>query len=484
MSLSASVTSFLPELESLIAEVMDEWKVPGLAIAVVQDGTPVLLKGYGLRDIEAGLKVTPDTQFQIASLSKSFTATGLAVLVDEGHLDWTQPVRKYLPEFQLQDPVATERLTVRDLLCHHSGLPRHDWLWLPGDRSSGQILAAMRHVALSDDIRNRFQYCNLGYVVASLLAERLSGQAWADFTRTRLTDKLAMTLSFTAGDLAAATDNSIAYEQEGDAHRRLKPWPVAATAAGGLNTSVASLANWLRFHMGKGEFEGQRLLSAAQVRELQTPRVHVGGSGFAEVGDIHYGLGFRTHWYRGERVVWHGGGWNGTFAMQRMLPDRGVGVAVLTNSNGAPEILTNYIFDRVCGLEPVPWIDRLRELRRKAIAQYEADQEARKAVPRSTTRPSHALTNYAGDYDHPGYGRITITLADSTLHWAFRGMSEPLTHRQDDTFELPERPESPGGLLPGRLAVSFSANDDGNIASLAVPFDPAVNAIVFTRTHR
>jgi hypothetical protein len=219
------------------------------------------------------------------------------------------------------------------------------------------------------------------------------------------------------------------------------------------------------------------------IQALQTPRVHVSASEFAEVSDIHYGLGFRTHRYRGERVVWHGGGWNGTFAMMRMLPELGVGVAVLSNSNAAPEVLTNYVFDRVCAMEPIPWLDRLRERRRQAIAQYEVDQQARKAVSRPTTQPSHDLANYAGDYDHPGYGRITITQSGDALRWAFRGMSELLVHRQDDTFELPEKPESPGELLPGRLAVSFATDGDGTIESLAVPFEPLVLGIVFSRAH-
>src|SRR6266700_1298338 len=148
---SESISPFIPALEGLVAETMDEWKVPGLAVAVVQDGEVALLRAYGLRDVEAGLRATTDTQFQIASVTKSFTATGLALLVDEGRMDWNKPVRDYIPEFRLHDAVATDRITVRDLLCHHSGLPRHDWIWLPGDRSPPQMLAAMRHLEPSAD---------------------------------------------------------------------------------------------------------------------------------------------------------------------------------------------------------------------------------------------------------------------------------------------------------------------------------------------
>src|SRR6516164_1525146 len=148
------IAAFAPELERLITEAMDEWKVPGLAVAVVQNGEVALLSAYGLRDVEAGLKATTDTQFTICSITKSFTATGLALLMDERRLDWKKPVRDYIPEFRLHDAVATDRVTVRDLLCHHSGLPRHDWIHMPGDLSAAQMLAAMRYLEPSDDIRS------------------------------------------------------------------------------------------------------------------------------------------------------------------------------------------------------------------------------------------------------------------------------------------------------------------------------------------
>jgi CubicO group peptidase (beta-lactamase class C family) len=477
---SESIAAFIPALELLITEAMDEWKIPGLAIAVVQNGEVALVRAYGLRDVEAGLKVTTDTQFLIGSVTKSFTSTGLALLMDERRLDWKKPVRDYIPEFRLHDAVATDRITVRDLLCHHSGLPRHDWIWMPGDLSPAQMLAAMRYLEPSDDIRSTFQYLNLGYLVASMVTERVSGQSWTEFTRVRLTDKLHMNVTFTVEDLAAAADAAVPYAMDGDTRLRSKLWPIPATAAGGINTSIASFANWLRLHLDKGEFEGQRLLSPTLIQQLQTPRVHEAAPAFAEYSDMHCGLGFRLHSYRGERVVLHGGGWIGWGTRMAMLPDRGVGVAVFTNRNpsAVPEILANYVFDRVSGKEPIPWLDRYRELRRKALVQLHVDRQARRATRRPNTRPSHDLADYAGDYDHPGYGRIIITHAEGKLNWAYRGMSEPLAHRHYDTFELPEAPDR---LLPDRLAISFSTDREGNIASLAAPFEPLVKEIVFTR---
>jgi CubicO group peptidase (beta-lactamase class C family) len=477
---NAPIVDFMSEIDALVADSMSEWKIPGLALAVVQNGTIALLKAYGCRDIEAGLPTTTDTHFMICSITKSFTSTGLAMLVDERRLDWKKPVRDYIPEFRLHDPVATDRITVSDLLCHHSGLPRHDWIHLPGDLSPTQMLAAMRYLEPSEDIRSTFQYQNLCYLVAGMVAERVSGQTWTEFTRARLTDKLRMTVTFTAEELAASADAAAPYSMDGDTRLRANLYPIRTIPAGGINTSVASLANWLRFHLDKGTFEGQRLLSPTLIQELQTPRVYVAAAEFAEFGAVHYGLGFGSQSYRGERVVSHGGGWIGWSTLLTLLPDRGLGVAVFTNrgDNPVPGILANYVFDRACGKEVVPWLDRYRERRHKALAQRDMDRQAHKAVQRPDTRPSHPLADYVGDYDHPGYGRMSITSTGHELQWTYRGMSAPLAHRHYDTFELPEAPER---LLPDRLAISFFTDREGNITSLSAPFEPLVKDIVFAR---
>jgi CubicO group peptidase (beta-lactamase class C family) len=162
----AQIASYIPELDRLAADVMADWRVPGAALAVVRDDKLVLARAYGQRDVEANLPVTPATQFAICSITKSFTATAIALLHDEGRLDWAKPVRDYIPEFRLNDPVATERVTVLDLLCHRTGLPRHDWVHEPGDLAPADMLGLMRHLELSRDIRSAFQYNNLCYNVA------------------------------------------------------------------------------------------------------------------------------------------------------------------------------------------------------------------------------------------------------------------------------------------------------------------------------
>ncbi|HVQ66436.1 MAG TPA: serine hydrolase, partial [Bradyrhizobium sp.] len=476
----APILEFVPELDRLAADAMADWKVPGAALAVVQDGKVALAKAYGQRDVEANLPVTTGTQFLIRSITKSFTATGMALLHNEGRLDWTKPVRDYMPEFRLHDAVATERVTVRDLLCHQSGLPRHDWVHFPGDRMAVEMLGLMRHLELSRDIRAAWQYNNLCYNVAGLLIERLSGQSYQAFIRARLTDRLGMTVSFTLDDLEAAPDAAKPYMMHEDTRLPAMRLPIRTMAGGAINTSVADLASWMRLHLGKGEFDGERLLPAALIGELHAPRVYNTVPGFAEFGEAHYGLGFQSLSYRGDRIVSHGGGWPGWGTLMTLVPDFGIGVAVFTNRSPSevPQTLTWYVIDRLRGREPIEWRERFRKRREEMIAQTEVDKKAREKAQHPNTLPGHDLAAYAGDYENPAYGVMSTKEQGGALHWSWRGMFATMGHRHFETFELPEVPDR---LLPDRLAITFSTDREGDIVSLSAPLEPMVKDIVFMR---
>ena len=481
------MTALVPDkLDQLIQEAMEEWQIPGLSLAVVRDGEPDHLKAFGLRDVEAGLPTTTDTQFILCSITKSFTALGLAMLVDDGLLDWTRPVRDYLPDFRLHDAIATDRVTVQDLLCHRSGLPRHDWLWMPGDISRQEMFAALRYIEPSKDIRSDFQYCNLGYVAAGMVTERISGQSWEDFTHDRIMKPLGMIhTGFSHQDLERAPDSARPYvledlEKPGSyVRRRAVLWPIKDTPAGGINAAASDMARYMRLYLTDGCVDGTRLVSSASLRQLQTPRVHTGKSEYSEIGETHYGLGLASHHYRGERIVSHSGGWIGWSTLMTLMPDRACGVTVLTNRAGNPvvDIVTNAVLDHLCGRDQVPWIDRFREQRRAFMAQRPIDH-ATKSKGRRSNAPARSLDEYVGDYAHPGYGRIVIEPMQDRLQCKYRGMSGGMNHRHYDTFELDEQPAT---LWPDNLAITFLYDREGRIDRLSAPFEPQVPDIVFRR---
>ena len=215
-----------------------------------------------------------------------------------------------------------------------------------------EMMTALRHLEPARDIRTAFQYNNLAYNAAGLVVERISGQSYAQFVRTRLTDKLHMPVGFSAQEHAASADAAVPYLVErDDQRRRSKFFPITTTAAGAIVTSVAALANWMKFLLAEGEFEGERLLSSQLVREMQAPRVHKSAPEFEEFGHGHYGLGFRSSTYRGERIVGHSGGWLGWSTLMRLVPERKLGIAVFTNTgaNPLPSILTSRVHDHLAG---------------------------------------------------------------------------------------------------------------------------------------
>jgi hypothetical protein len=338
----------------------------------------------------------------------------------------------------------------------------------------------MQHLELSRDIRAAWQYNNLCYNVAGLLIERVSGQSYQAFTRERLTDRLGMTVSFTLDELEASANAARPYMMHEDTRLPAIRLPIQTMAAGAINTSVADIANWMRLHLGKGEFEGERLVPAALINELHAPRVYNTSPGDAEFGEAHYGLGVQSNSYRGDRLVFHGGGWTGWGTLMTLVPDFGIGVAVFTNRSPSevPAMLTWYILDRLRGREPVGWRERGRKRRNEFLAHLQVDKEARAKARHKDARPAHELAAYAGDYEHLAYGVMSIKEQSGALRWFWRGMFAIMAHRHYETFELPEAPDR---LLPDQLAVTFLTDRDGNIVSLSAPLEPMVKDIVFVR---
>ena len=205
----------MESIEEFVTGQLAAWEVPGCAIAAVKDGTVVLASGWGKRDLAADLPVTPDTLFAIGSTTKAFTVSTVGALVADGLLDWDRPLRDYLPDLRLHDPVVTDRVTIADLLSHRSGLPRHDLAWLGHpDLPRAELVRRLRFLPLSADLRQTFQYCNLGYTLAGHAVDVLSATPWEDYLRSRLLTPLGMGRSnLSVADMTADADHACAYER-------------------------------------------------------------------------------------------------------------------------------------------------------------------------------------------------------------------------------------------------------------------------------
>ncbi|HSM56932.1 MAG TPA: serine hydrolase domain-containing protein, partial [Candidatus Sulfomarinibacteraceae bacterium] len=170
--------SHFAEFDNYVEAAMASWHCPGVAVSIVRGDEVLHQSAYGLRDVEAQLSLTEDTRFPMASVTKSFTAMSVALLVDEGKLEWDKPVREYMPEFILDDDYVTQHVTVRDMLSHRTGLPRHDFAAWRLDVPRAEFIRRMRHFKFNASFREKFQYNNLMYVAAAYLVEKIAEQRW------------------------------------------------------------------------------------------------------------------------------------------------------------------------------------------------------------------------------------------------------------------------------------------------------------------
>ena len=465
-----------------VAGQLAAWEVPGCAIAAVRDHDVILATGHGQRDLEAELPVTPDTLFAIGSTTKAFTAATVGALVDDGLLEWERPLRDYLPELRLHDPVVTDRLSVIDLLSHRSGLPRHDLAWLghPG-RSRAELVRRLRFLPLSRDLRQEFHYCNLGYLVAGHVVEVLSGTPWEDYLRTRLLAPLGMGRSnLSADDMSADPDHATAYERRQGVVVPVPQRPVTAMApAGAVNSCAADMARWLLAQLGGGQVDGQAVMSPGTVARQHTPHMLMPENRTFPASTRHaYGLGWMIGRYRDHRLAEHGGGIDGFLTECMLLPDDGIGVAVMTNtsSSAMAPVVAYRVLDELLGLEPLDWYSSFKARFDAATAGIREARGARRVV-REAPLP-RPLGAYAGEYEHPGYGTLAITVEGDTLRPSFGTMDLSLAHRHYETFDLEWHELGDPSHV---FALMFLSDPDGDITALTVPFEPSVEPLRFER---
>ncbi|TAL18365.1 MAG: serine hydrolase [Frankiales bacterium] len=460
----------------------ERFAVPGCALVVVRDGEVVLSEGFGRRN--DGDPVTSRTLFPIGSSTKTFTAALCASLVDEGLLDLDAPLRELLPGFAMQDPIADRLLSVRDCLAHRSGLPRHDLTWyaFEGRMERPALVDAIRHLPPAQPFRQTWQYNNLLYVAAGFLAGRLCGGTYEEAVRARLLDPLGMTrTSFRVADVEIDADHSRPYVlTDEDTHVEVPYAHLDLSApAGCINSCAEDLAPWLMTLLGLGVDGRQPLLSDELLRQLRTPTMPLPpGSLGGGSGQVGYGLGVVLEDHRGHRVAHHGGNIDGFSSQVLVVPDAGIGVAVLTNLHATPlrDVLPLVVVDELLGLDPEPHGERRHatwSAMREGAKQAKAN-EAAGAKPLPEVRPVH---DFVGTYAHPGYGELVVERDGDGLRGSYGRLSGPLAHRHLDVYSLVLSVN--GDEL--RIPVQFTADLEADVDGLRIPLEPALPPQRFER---
>ncbi len=436
LSLSAAVDPAV--VDRLAQESLKAWNAPGVAVAIVGEHGVIYQKGYGVKRLGSADPVTARTLFAIGSTTKAFTAAAIGTLVDEGKLNWDDPVRKHLPDFRLSDPNATELVTIRDLLSHRTGLSRNDSLWYGSPWSREEILDRISRVRLAKPFRSAWQYQNIMFLAAGQAAAKAAGAAtWEELVQRRILDPLGMKdTNFTPSGAQEFADHASPHTKK-DGVAQPVSWRNIDNIgpAGSINSNVEDLAKWVRVHLNGGA----PILQPATLREMHTPQMAMrpeewGRNVTDETNQMTYGLGWFLMDFRGHHLISHGGAIDGFRAQITILPKEKQAVIVLANlgEDNMPEALRWKIIDHMYNV-PVAgakdWDQYLIDTGKRAAA---AVKVARKRI--EGTRPSLPLAAYVGDYRDDAYGIVRVTEAPKGLELAWSSNKLTLSHYHYDTF--------------------------------------------------
>lgn len=464
----------LAGFDAYVTKAMHDWKVPGLAIAIVKDDSLIFIKGYGTRTMgthQPPQPVDDHTLFAIGSASKAFTATLVAMLVDEGKMRWDAPATEYLPALEMYDPYVSRELTIRDLLTHRSGLARGDLMWYATDLDRDEILRRVRFLKPTWSMRARYGYQNIMYLAAGQAVSMVSGKSWDDVVRDRIFTPLGMSETNTSTRALASVQNAATPHQDIDDTLRVIPWHNIdnIAPAGSINSSVSDMAKWVRFQLAQGKVAGKALVSASALGETHSPQIVTPLSADAKQINPHthlssYGMGWIIQDYRGRELRQHGGNIDGMSALVAFVPEEKLGLVVLTNANGSPmpTIAMYRAIDAILVQPSRDWSAEFLKVRTKQLALAKETETKRLAQRVAGTKPSLALEKYAGAYADSMYGDATVHMANGSLRVTYGTMFDgELEHWHFDTFRANWKAKN-----MGRSMLTFALDADGKVKTL------------------
>jgi len=471
----------LKGFDKTVEQILKDWNVPGCGIGIVVKDKLVFARGYGYRDLENMLPVTPNTLFQIASNTKLFTATAMGFLVEEGKIDWDKPVRNYVPQLQFYNDELNASVTIRDMLSHRTGISRHDAIWASSDFSRKELFDRIKFLEPSIPFRSGALYNNMMYCAAGQSVEYLSGQTWEEYVTQKILKPLEMNHSmFVVEEMLKQADFMTPYYEKRDTTILLKSLfytkQQGIGPAGSIISSISDLSNWVIAQINGGKFKGTQVIPAGIIKETMKPAIPYSSvpDRYFENLNAMYGMGRATSSYKGHYFVQHGGAIGGIYSNISIMPADSIGVIVFTNRiSQLPGIIAFTVYDRLLGLPETPWSDRgLKDY----LKGRETARESRKKPDADRvmgTSPSHKIADYAGIYEDPAYGRVYITLRNDSLTFKFNEYELPLFHYHYDRFMTPD------DQLYGKWSLMFGTDAQGDISQVKISLDE--KEVVFGR---
>lgn len=492
---SAAVDKRFDGLDTAFARVLKTWHAAGFAVAVVEKNKIVYAKGFGYRDVDNKLPVTANTLFAIGSCTKAFTASLLGMLREDGKVDFNKPVSTYLPEFKFYNDKMNDNIMLKDLMCHRTGLPRHDYSWyFFTTKSRDSLVNRIQYMEPTYAVREKWQYNNFMFLTQGVVVEKLSGKTWEENVREKILQPLGMArTNFSVDSLAADKDASIGYAVKKDSIiNKLDYYHIDAMGpAGSINSSVTEMANWVTTWINGGKFNGRQIIPASYVPEATSAQMAMdGGLPTKEIPDVFfssYGYGWMLASYRGHYRVEHGGNIDGFSASTSFFPSDSIGIIVLTNQNGSavPGVVRNIIADKMLGLKYFDW-DTYQNAKADSAKVAAKKAEATQASSRKlNTSPTHAMKDYEGIYTNKGYGSLTVSFERDSLFAYLPHNTWWLMHYHYDFFEPFEKDLHDGIDTSNKSdPMQFNMNAAGDIESLSMQLEGGLKPIVFDRAPK
>lgn len=476
-------------LDTFVERVLKDWKAPGISIAVVEKDQIIYAGGFGYRNYEKQLPVTEYTGFAIGSCTKAFTAAMLGMLVKEGKVDLDKPVRNYLPELKFKNEYTNAHATLRDMMSHRTGLPRHDYSWYGSTASRHELLERIQYLEPSAELREKYQYNNFMFMAQGIVIEKLTGKSWEDNLRERILQPLGMTHTHASVlELEQTADHALAYATENFEIRAIPFRNIDAIGpAGSINSCARDMANWLLVWINDGHFNGKEIIPSGFRLQAMTAQMATGGGlPGKENPDLHtgaYGLAWGISSYRGHYRVEHGGGIDGFITSTCFFPSDSLGIFVVSNQGGPTSSVRNFIADRMLGLSYRNWSDLLLgdRMTGDSLARISPNVDSLNQIV--DTRPSHGRDDYNGTYENKGYGLIKIFTENDTswidYNEAGKRTKSYLEHYHYDIFRIRSIEEK--NSQKNAPKISFQTDNKGAIAALKVQMEPSVDDIVFEK---
>lgn len=479
-------------LDTALNHILTDWKAPGFAVAIIEKNKVVYAKGFGYRDYESKLPVTPNTLFAIGSCTKAFTSSLIGVLQKDGKLELDKPVSNYLPELKFYNDDMNNKITLRDMMTHRTGLPRHDYSWYFSPTSRDSILTRIRFLEPSTGIRERWQYNNFMFVAQGIVAEKLTGKSWENNIKERFFKPLNMTNShFSIKEFDKSSDAAKGYGLKKDSLiYRLDYFNIDEMGpAGSINSNVLEMANWVSTWINGGKFEGKEILSPQYVSEAISSQMVINGAlPSKETPDLHlstYGFGWMLSSYRGHYRVEHGGNIDGFSANTSFFPSDSLGIVVLTNQDGSvvPTLVRNIIADKMLDLKYYNWSGERLKTYKKAIKESKEAKNKPTSNRKTNTKPSHSLSDYTGIFVSDGYGKLNVNQKGDSLFLQSPNHKWWLSHYHYDTFLNFDTRYGIDTTNKSSIFFQFNTGVNGEIETLsAIGLEPTIGKpVVFSR---